>query len=195
MHFTIGDHPAPVAIEPASVDLDDFTSTDAELVQENGVAVEVPSSIVADTVEVTLPVLGVAGRHELRIVMSGAGHSQSLSPLAVIVEHEDGGGWYTLPAARADWQGAPLEDGRLHDLLVVARHQCLEFAPTLADDTPIPAHYRQAQLMQARNIWNATKTDPGGSTLGPEGFSVPVFPLDWAVQQMLRPRRGKPVIG
>ncbi|WP_144719246.1 hypothetical protein [Agrococcus jejuensis] len=195
MHFTIGDHPAPVAIEPASVDLDDFTAADAELVQENGVTIPVGAALLGEVVEVDLPLLGVAGRHELRVVMSAPGVTQSLLPLPVIVEHEDGGGWYTIAAARHDWSGAPSDDGRLHDLLVVARHQCLEYAPTLAADAPIPTRYRQAQLMQARNIWNASKTDPGATTLGPEGFAAPVFPLDWSVQQMLRPRRGKPVIG
>lgn len=198
MHYTIGDHPAPVAIEPASVDdLDAFTAVEGELVLESGTALHVDASLGAepDTIDVDLGVLGVVGRHELRLVLAGAGVALSLAPLPVIVEHEDGQGWYTLPAARRDWPSAPSEDGRLFDLLDAAREQCLEYAPALDPDERPPRRYKQAQLLQARNIWNAAKTDPGATSLGVEGFAAPIFPLDWTVRQMLRPARAVPVIG
>jgi hypothetical protein len=47
--------------------------------------------------------------------------------------------------------------------------------------------------MQARAIWNATKTGPADS-LGADGLTVTVFPLDWNIKALLRPKRGCPVI-
>lgn len=57
----------------------------------------------------------------------------------------------------------------------------------------IPANYRQAQLLQARNIWNSAYASPTGEIDG-AGFGLTTFPLDWSVQQLLRPKQGKPVL-
>lgn len=109
---------------------------------------------------------------------------------------ETASAWYLIDQARADWPGAPEDDARLHDLLEVARGQVLAYAPALVDaeglPLPVPLRYQQAQLMQARNIWNAYQTDPNANTYGPEGFSVTVYPMDWSVKQMLRPKRAVP---
>jgi hypothetical protein len=54
---------------------------------------------------------------------------------------------------------------------------------------PVPAHYRLAQIMHARNMWNAGKASTSGSFDGSE-YGLSTFPLDWAVKQLLRPQRG-----
>lgn len=102
-----------------------------------------------------------------------------------------GSTWYTVEAARLDWRDAPLSDTRLLDLLQVAKGQCLAYAPLPADADPElpPVGHRVAQLMQARNVWNASKTDPASGGIGDDGFMVRVFPMDWTVKALLRPKR------
>jgi hypothetical protein len=90
------------------------------------------------------------------------------------------------------WVDAPIEDPALVTLyLDAARDACETFAPDLAADAGgIPAGWRLAQAMQARNIWNAGNVAPGGDFTGEGGsYTVTAFPLDWQVQQLLRPRR------
>lgn len=72
---------------------------------------------------------------------------------------------------------------------------CEAFAPVgPEEDTPVPANFRLAQMMQARNLWNASKVDPDRS-YGEGEFVVTVHPLDWQVKALLRPRRRVPVVG
>lgn len=106
----------------------------------------------------------------------------------VIVEAVDG--WHTIATARIAWRDAPADELHLHELLTVAREQCLAFAPA-REGTP-PASWRLAQLMHARNLWNADRTGPGGDA-GIDGFGLTPHPLDWQIKQLLRPRRPKPV--
>lgn len=137
-----------------------------------------------------------AGMHRLVVTVAGPAGARTLAPIRVPVEAPDGAGWYTLEAARADWSSAPEDDARLFDLLETARGQVVAYAPPPADPLePPPPAYRQAQLMQARNIWNAAQTDPSATTYGGEGFSAPVYPLDWSVRQMIRPRTPTPRVG
>lgn len=58
----------------------------------------------------------------------------------------------------------------------------------------VPVGWRLAQLKQAQNIWNASKASPTGDFDGGQ-YGLSTFPLDWAVRQLIRPKRGKPVIG
>lgn len=100
-------------------------------------------------------------------------------------------GWHTLASARYAWADAPYDDFILEDLLEVSKMQCLAFAPALAEDTiTVPVNFRVAQLMQARNLWNASKTDPASGGYGDEGFVIRPFPMDWTVKNILRPKRG-----
>lgn len=50
----------------------------------------------------------------------------------------------------------------------------------------VPEAYKLAEIMQARNIWNAIKASSGGDMDG-SGFGISVMPLDWSVKQLLRP--------
>ncbi|WP_341935517.1 hypothetical protein MRBLWO14_001169 [Microbacterium sp. LWO14-1.2] len=57
----------------------------------------------------------------------------------------------------------------------------------------IPDSWVLAQALQARNLYNSAKASPGGDMDG-SGYGITAFPLDWQVQQLLRPRRAVGVI-
>lgn len=119
---------------------------------------------------------------------------ERLAPLYVVAQADDG--WHTIDSARQEWYtGAPSLDRRLFQLLQMAKQQVVEFAPALADNEPVPANYAEAQLMQARNLWNAGRVDPSAGGLGDEEFVIRPFPLDWIVKQVLRPQKGIGAIG
>lgn len=84
---------------------------------------------------------------------------------------------------------AILDDAQLSLYLDAAREACLEYAPVLAEGAPLPASYPLAQVMQARNLWNAGAASPGGDFDG-SSYGLSAHPLDWQVKQLLRPRRG-----
>ncbi len=105
-------------------------------------------------------------------------------------------GWASLEDARAQWEDAvTMDDAELLSYLQSAYEQCVEFAPALAADVvDIPRRYVQAQVMQARAIWRSLSAgDDNG--IGPDGLTVTVFPMDWTVKALLRPKRGRPVVG
>jgi hypothetical protein len=102
-------------------------------------------------------------------------------------------GWHTLDTARDQWVDAPYQDEILSDLLAIAQEQCLAYAPGASGTAPTEPHYRVAQLMQARNIWNASKVSPSGD-LGDGTYVISPKPLDWMIKQLLRPKRAVPVM-
>ncbi len=110
--------------------------------------------------------------------------------------------WHTVESARDQWPDAPSDygddgDDTLTTLLAVAQDAVIAYAPAVADPlTDIPDGYRHAQLMQARNVWNASKASAGGGDIdgGQYGISAG-FPLDWQVRQLIRPKHGRPWIG
>lgn len=87
------------------------------------------------------------------------------------------------------WADAPEDDDELDLYLVAAKEACIAYAPALAEGTPVPDSYRFAQAMQASNLYNAGQASATGTNDG-SGFGLTTFPLDWQVQQLLRPRRG-----
>ena len=107
----------------------------------------------------------------------------------------DADGWHTLDTARDQWVDAPYQDAILANLLEIAKEACLAFAPFTVSETILeaPARYRVAQLMQARNIWNASKVSPSGD-LGDGTYVITPKPLDWMIKQVLRPKRAVPVM-
>jgi hypothetical protein len=102
-------------------------------------------------------------------------------------------GWHTLESIREQWIDAPEEDDQLQTLLDVAAAQCLAYGPELEEGQAIPTSYQLAQLMQTQNLWNSSKQDNDGE-IGGEGFGSRVFPMDWAVKNILRPKLGVPVM-
>lgn len=102
--------------------------------------------------------------------------------------------WVTNEYARDRWDDANgLDDSVLEAHLASAQEECEAFAPVLPQDAEVPERYREAVVIQARSTWQRFKgTQDGG--IGPDGYIVQTFPLDWVVRQKLRPRRGFPVI-
>lgn len=84
--------------------------------------------------------------------------------------------------------------GALAAVLTAAAGQCEAFAPALpAAPAPLPHGYLLAQGMQARALWRSG-TVGGGDQYGAEGYTVTVFPMDWTVKALLRPKAGRPVV-
>jgi hypothetical protein len=108
-----------------------------------------------------------------------------------------GDGWITTPddpRLAVLWPGAEdyAEEG-IEFPLHVAAVQCAIFAPDLAADATVPENWVAAQIMQARALVRAGIVG-AGDQLGLEE-TVAVFPMDWTVKALLRPRRGRPYFG
>ena len=195
MHYYEGDAPGAVSVVPASVeDLTGLDTATASLTSPAGTSEALTATFDGTLVTVTLPTLASVGTYTLRVALSGVSRAINLEPARIPVESLTGDGWHTIDSARREWPGATSDDARLLELLDVSRIQVLEYAPELEDGATVPVNYKAAQLMQARNVWNAYQTDPNSNVYGPDGFSVPVYPLDWSVKQMLRPKRAVPVV-
>ena len=85
-------------------------------------------------------------------------------------------------------------DDLLFFVFKVARIQCERFAPALPEGAAVPENYVAAQVMQARALVRAGITGSGDQS-GGYGETVAVFPMDWTVKNLLRPRRGRPYFG
>ena len=154
-------------------------------------------------IEVTFPLASVfteAGIYTLTVVIDhtpnagGVGIQQG-DPVRLVVDNPSAE-WATLALARNQWVDArAIDDPILHDLLQLAQDQVIEYAPVLADDAPVPLPYRLAQVAQAKNVYNGSLVDSGSGDIGNDTFQIRPFPLDWQIKQMLRPRRGTPVVG
>lgn len=82
----------------------------------------------------------------------------------------------------------------LEVVLLAAAAQCEQYAPPLPEQgEPLPTAWLMAQAMQARALWRSG-TVGGGDQYGTGEYTVTVFPMDWTVKALLRPRRGRPVI-
>lgn len=106
-------------------------------------------------------------------------------------------GWASLEGAREQWaDAAGMSDAELEGYLGTAYEQCLEYGPRpalAAGSTTVPARWVQAQIMQARAVWRSSVAgDDNG--LGAGDLTVTTFPMDWTVKNLLRPRRGRPVV-
>lgn len=105
--------------------------------------------------------------------------------------------WVTPADARVPelWpDAAELSAEFLELILEAAQEACEAYAPALAVDAPVPARYRIAVVMHARDTYNATRRNPEG-TIGAEDYAVQVRPLSLDVRQLLRPRDPRPVFG
>lgn len=92
-------------------------------------------------------------------------------------------------AERAEW-ARDLDPDDLDEVLAAAFEQCEAYlngrVPT--DPTTASARLRLAQTMQARALVRSAYVG-GGDQSGIDGMSVTVFPMDWTVKNLLRPRR------
>lgn len=102
-------------------------------------------------------------------------------------------GWLgagNITEVRGYWPGVDEVDlDELALLLASAQVQCAAFAPDLGDDVTVPANYRHAQVLQARALYRAGMAG-SNDQIGLDGQSVTVFPMDWTVKSLLRPKKG-----
>jgi|688.fasta_scaffold145636_1 hypothetical protein len=135
----------------------------------------------------TESILETEGVHTIIVTFTDEGGvSVQCEPYKFIVQELNG--WLTLELARAQWADAPLDDVLLHQILQTAKEQCLDYAPALGEALLPPLAYVQAQLMQARAIYQSVIANQNDN-VGIEGFAVRVFPLDFTIRAMLRPKR------
>lgn len=174
--FAIGDVPStPLTI---AVDTGDEWVT---VISPAAAAVISPAA--GTTIEITLPVLTTAGVLTIPLTLSNAEATEAVEPVRIVVE-DPSTQWHTLGSARTEWADAPEHDIVLFELLNSARTACQAFAPAVET---IPPDYRKAQLLQARGVWAASSAT-GGDRIGDDEHGVTVFPLDWNVKQLLRPK-------
>ena len=108
----------------------------------------------------------------------------SAEPFQIVIQALDG--WLTLEQARALWADAPLDDVLLYQILETAKTQCIAYAPAFTG--VVPTNYVQAQALQSRAIFQSLIANQQDN-VGVEGFQVRVFPLDFTIRAMLRPKR------
>lgn len=107
--------------------------------------------------------------------------------------------WHDETTARATWRDAPAS-AELLELLETSKEQCIQYATDLPPTEyvepveGISASWRMAHLLQARAL-QVAKRAGNQDTLGMDGMTVSVKPMDWHVKQLLRPRRRRPGIG
>lgn len=187
------DAPSSVELElEGGTDLTGATGVTASLVPPDGTD-EVTLAGTLDGTTATIVfgghVLEQKGMYRLTVTIATPSQSITAAPAWIVVEDSDG--WVTLDLARQEWAQAPDSDALLFSLLDAAHTAVVAFAPAM--DGPVPPAYRRAQLMQARAVWTASSATTG-ERVGDEEYSVTVWPLDWNVKQLLRPKHGVPVI-
>lgn len=107
------------------------------------------------------------------------------------------GSWITEsadPRLGVLWPGADDYGDDLEFPLRVSAIQCADFAPELPVGADIPDNWAAAQVLQARALVRAGVVG-SGDQLGGYGEAVTVYPMDWQVKNLLRPRRGRPYFG
>lgn len=197
MSYYAGDDPAePLQVVSPSVDLDLYTDATGTLTAPSGAETGISGTVEDGAIVIDMPTgsLDEAGIHMLALTVSNPTGQTRRLPTRELVAQEAGTGWHTLDSARdRNWVDArDMDDITLYELLESARHDVLEFAPTLDEGEAVPIRYRMAQLAHARNRWNAALADPSTGDFGGEGFAIPARPLDWQIKQMLRPSTGVP---
>jgi hypothetical protein len=200
--YWVGDVPATdLVVVPSrggeAVDLAPFDDVDVTLYDPDGVPVPTAGFLAqlstTGSVIIEWPgdsVLDAPGIYTLVLVLlTAAGGRERADSLTFVVQADDG--WHTLESIRHEWSDAPDDDSTLYALLSSSKTQCVEYAPAIVGRPP--TNYRQAQLIQARNLWQSVKSDQG--QLSADGFAIPVYSLDWIVKGLLRPKRGTLIAG
>lgn len=107
-------------------------------------------------------------------------------------------GWVETTTDLEDWADAPVDEATLARYLRAGQTQCVDFLPHLPDPVtgdlepvipdPVPDTFVLAQVFQARALYRSALSG-SGDAIGADGLSVTVFPMDWTVKNLLRPRR------
>lgn len=200
MALYVGDlPPGPIEVDPP-VEVDDLDTAEAKLVDPAGAETPADTEIDDDgIILVTIPGPSpflVPGVYSLRVVLRSSTVLYSrvtLPPVSLVVQDVDSE-WHTLDSAREGWADANhVPDRVLWEILEQARTDVLAFAPALDEGEAVPPRYRKGQKLHAKNILTAGLVAPDGN-LGDEDFVIRPFPLDWHVQQTVRPRRARGAI-
>lgn len=182
--FAVGDVPsAPVEFTlETTEEWDGIESPDATVTLDgNAVSVTLGALDDVDPGILTIRLTAVKGSQR-----------QSVEPLRLVVE-DPATPWHTLASLRREWLEAPDDDLQLFELLMDAREACEAYLRDVGGALPdevTPAH-RKAQHLQAKAIWTAQSTTVQGA-VGEGEYAPTVFPLDWHVRQLLRPRPAIP---
>ena len=135
----------------------------------------------------TTTILEASGVHTIVVTFfDSLGVEVQCEPFKFVVQELNG--WLSLEMARAQWADAPLDDVFLAQILDAAKLQCLAYAPALAVGALVPVNYLHAQLMQARALYQSVIANQQDN-VGVDGFQVRVFPLDFTIRALLRPKR------
>ena len=192
--YWVGGGPPSLVLDvDTDVTLAAVTSVSASLVAPDGTAIPgAAATLAGEQITVTLPAdaFTTGGFHSLNLILTAPTFTEYVEPVLLVVQAMDG--WLTLEQARVLWPQAPDEDAVLFMLLESAKAACIAFAPVLPAGMIVPVSYRQAQFQQARASWLAMSATMDAS-VGDNDFAVTVFPLDWNVKQLLRPK-GLPVM-
>jgi hypothetical protein len=90
--------------------------------------------------------------------------------------------------------GAQLDPATYAQILTAAYEGCYAYAPALAVDAIVPESWRTAQILQAAELWAATRRD--GDVIGfSDTVAIRARPLGSTVKSLLRPRVGVPRLG
>jgi hypothetical protein len=195
-----GDSPAqPLVVVPArdgdELELELYDRAVADLIDAAGGVTICAADLLGDDVDdgpavaVTLPQLLVPGLAVVVVRLTTAGgRTDTADGEDIVVQARNG--WHTLDSARTGWVGGrALDDAVLFTLLETSRIECAAYAPKLKPGAAVPLNYRAAQLTHARNRNAAARVDPASGDTGVDSYGIGAFPLDWTVQQQLRPKR------
>ena len=193
----IGDVPAsPTHIDFVdetgnTVHVHEYTSHTVMMYSPSNTLVHTFTSVIhAQHVDMTWPeetILTAEGIYTLIIKFFDAdGVTIQAEPYKIVAQKR--ASWLSLEQARGQWADAPLDDVFLYQILDSAKTQCIEYAPALAANAVIPANYLQAQVMQARALYQSVIANQNDN-IGVEGFTVRVFPLDFTIRALLRPKK------
>lgn len=90
--------------------------------------------------------------------------------------------------------GSQLSEATYAQVLTAAYEGCAAYAPTLGEGDTVPEGWRTAQIMQASELWSATRRD--GDVIGfSDTVALRVRPLGATVKSLLRPRSAVPRTG
>lgn len=200
--FWVGETPQAVEFDITDetnsvVELPPGTLVSAELYAPRTVTDPAELGAVLDleesTVTVTWPELvgpfAVGGVYTLRLRLTIEGRANYLTAYIPVLAFD---GWLTPDEARQWWPGAP-DDVPLLMMLLHNAREAIEAVALARYLTPAPSpEARNAQLLQARAIYTLGQTSPQ-EEVGMESLSVRVYPMDWNIRQLVRPKRVRPV--